>query len=76
MTWTSQWPTKDGYYWVKPKGQNEGAEILKIMGEWAYGAGSDDFYIPTDHDFEGEWYGPLDPPVGSEHDLRQPESNS
>ena len=72
MTWTTNWPTKSGFYWIRNFVTNEG----KDRGRGAYphprvvwlDRDFDIYYVGTDaisrrEDMaSAEWYGPIEPP--------------
>jgi len=64
MTWTTDKPTKPGWYWYRPASdQNiEVVEIARPHGDLhIYMLGHPDLCPPYEQ-VEGEWAGPLEPP--------------
>jgi hypothetical protein len=68
MTWTHEQPTKRGLYWYRsnPDSPQESYEALKVDWDdrnstWSVGSTESVTGFVARHD--GEWYGPLSPPV-------------
>jgi hypothetical protein len=74
MTWTTEYPTKPGFYWIRNWAAKEvpevtpGPEVVHVLRDYV----SDPdliFYFPgnasgwsRDELASAEWYGPLEPP--------------
>ena len=59
MTWTTEKPTKSGWYWWRRRGDPFVLSVVEIEGQlFANGASVEEL---TDHD--GEWSGPLEEPA-------------
>lgn len=64
MTWTTEKPTKEGYYWYREKGQVAAIvqcySIDPIEGPMLWEAGCEqDFHAVNS---PGEWFGPIEVP--------------
>lgn len=76
MTWTTEYPTKPGFYWVrnmrcKFTGLDAEARIVSVTPEYPTEFGPSDmqFYFAgndvrwdRDNLISAEWYGPIEPP--------------
>jgi hypothetical protein len=72
MNWTSETPTKPGWYWTRMKGEDETSvysyDVMRVEERWP-GAdlvdADDPFTFPLNHDCYAkyEWAGPLEPPT-------------
>lgn len=72
MNWTTEYPTKPGFYWIRnyaaigvPETEPEPA-VVHVVGEWI---GDLEFYFPGNASSwaeeelgSAEWYGPIEPP--------------
>ena len=69
MDWTTEKPTKEGFYWIRFEERDEWSEHLGVV-EIAridellhiFFPGGDENYELVDR-FDAEWYGPLEPPI-------------
>jgi hypothetical protein len=65
LTWTSEKPTKPGWYWWR-RGHADPARLIYHGAEWdriVDFAGLDEpVTFISGHLIEGEWAGPLEPP--------------
>lgn len=72
LTWTTELPTKPGWYWFEGVSVCEiGPELLEkqVPLQVVRVIGDDDLAVRVDHgyagaieDFSGQWAGPLEPP--------------
>ena len=66
LAWTTQRPTKIGWYWYRRGSDEEPAKVLHFIdddGDGPYIATSDDVAL---NDLAGEWAGPVEPPLSSQ----------
>ncbi|THJ10895.1 MAG: hypothetical protein CAF43_008605 [Nitrospira sp. CG24C] len=66
MTWTTKKPTKTGWYWYRRQSDGNTAKVLHFIdddGDGPYIATSDDLTLK---DLDGEWAGPVEPPLSSQ----------
>lgn len=70
-TWTTEYPTKPGYYWIR----NHGEDRPEIAEVFLRHDGEIRVYLKYDYDSRGpedkdilsaEWFGPIEPPEGAE----------
>jgi hypothetical protein len=63
LAWTTQKPTKIGWYWYRRRSDGDTAKVLHFIdddGDGPYIATSDDVAL---NDLDGEWVGPGEPPL-------------
>ena len=66
LAWTTQRPTKIGWYWYRHGSDEEPTKVLHFIdddGDGPYIATSDDVAL---NDLAGEWAGPVEPPLSSQ----------
>jgi len=66
LTWTTDKPTKEGFYWHRPTGGGY-AEVVRVFLDSFGRLQFKDTYFDEDSELleeaSGEWYGPIEPPT-------------
>lgn len=63
MTWTSQHPTKPGYYWIRNcRVLDAEPNIVEVMPRLSVYATGADMEIDKSDLLSAEWFGPIEPP--------------
>ena len=63
MTWTTEKPTKPGWYWYRGECGGHTVKVIHYIdddGDGPYLATSEDLNLT---DLDGEWAGPVEPPL-------------
>ena len=63
MNWTTDKPTKPGWYWYRGECDGHTVKVIHFIdddGDGPYLATSEDVAL---HDLDGEWAGPVEPPL-------------
>jgi hypothetical protein len=66
LAWTTKRPTKPGWYWYRGQFNGNTVKVIHFIdddGDGPYIATSEDLAL---NDLEGEWAGPVEPPLSSQ----------
>jgi hypothetical protein len=71
MNWTTEYPTKPGYYWIRKyqiqgwhnPGSTLGPDIVQVWPDLDFDRIGDDRGYNKRNIISAEWYGPIEPPT-------------